>query len=1278
MSPRRRTPFWLCLAGLLGPGFLALVAVPSPSRAEEAAVKQKIVEVERQIAELQKQLADLRRLDGAPAPAPSPPKFEGTLPESWVKRLGWRCIGPATMGGRIVALAVYEADPSTYWIGTASGGLLKTTNNGVTFEHQFDREATVAIGDVAVAPSDPKIVWVGTGEHNPRNSVSYGDGVYKSTDGGKKWTNVGLKQSFQIGRIAIHPKNPDVVYVGALGRLYGPSEERGVYKTTDGGKNWAKVLDVNDRTGIIDLQMNPKDPETLLAAAWERQRDEFDSHPGDEPMKDGYDGYDPIKKWGPGSGIYKTVDGGKSWRKVTQGLPATELGRIGIDYYRKDPNVVFAIVDGAKIGMGIPPNPVFMGVQGEDDKAGAKLTRVTEDGPAAKAGLQDGDVVTTVEKKPVKKYEDLTNEITARKPGDKLNLTVLRGMESKELTVTLGTRPREGGGRGGQGGREVPTRFVVARALGLLLEETNDGLRVERVIPELPGAAAGIQEADVIRQVDKKKVEGIDEVAEKLQGRGEGDKLSLTVARGKETKEVTLTLAAQTGRGGGGRGGRQGGVYLGVVGDDTKDGVKLTEVVVGGPAQKAGLKVGDLIAALDKKPLTEQSQFAELTRGRRPGDQVTLTVVRGKAKTDVVVSLAERPARGAASTRPWGAVYGGQRENVQDQQGPESYQYGGVYRSADGGETWARVNSLNPRPMYFSQVRVDPSDDKYVYVLGVSMYRSRDGGKRFTPDGANRVHPDQHALWIDPRDGRHMLVGTDGGTYVTHDRMNHWDFLNHAAIGQFYHVCLDNRHPYRVYGGMQDNGSWAGPSRSLSGGILNEDWLVVGSGDGFVCGVDRDDSDVVYYESQDGNLVRRNLRTNESAGLRPQPPSSGNRGAGGGRPLGRQPGYRFNWNTPFILSHHNSRIYYSAGDYVFRSVNRGDGQKAISPEITRTKRGSGTALSESPLNPDVLWAGTDDGWLWVTRDGGKEWANVTANLHKAGVPGPRWVATIEASRANLGRAYVVLDAHRSDDDNPYVLVTEDFGQTWKSLRANLPWGSTRVLREDPQNPNVLYLGTEFAVWASINRGESWTKINNNLPTVAVHEIAIHPTAGEIVAATHGRSIWILDVSAVRQFKPSTLDEKAFLFKPQPAVRYRSEPQRGSPYGTGSRVYAGQNPPRGAQIYYALKKKPEKISLKVLDYAGRTVRELRVPSEPGLHQVAWDMTRPSARAPAAGAGRRGFGFVEGVETGTYRVMLAVDGKELSQPLKVESDPTMPNVIITEEEERKKKFDSNYDD
>jgi photosystem II stability/assembly factor-like uncharacterized protein len=1038
-----------------------------PLTAQQPSREQEISDLQKQIEALNKKLEELRHTP-PPAPAPAPPP-EGVLNPEWVKALAWRSIGPASMGGRITAISVFEADPCNYFVATASGGLLKTINNGTTFEHQFDHQSTVSIGDVCVAPSDRNIVWVGSGEANPRNSVSYGDGVYKSTDGGKTWKYMGLTKSFQIGRILIHPKNPDIVYVGALGRLYGPSEERGLYKTTDGGKIWQRILYIDDRTGVIDMRMSPADPETLLVATYERQRDGFDTHPGLPTLPDGYDSYDPARKWGPGSGLYKTTDGGKTFRKLTKGLPSCNLGRIGIDYFRKNPNTIYAIVESEKIGMGPPPRPanaplanLYLGIEGQDADAGARLTKIVPGGPADKAGLKAGDIILAVGDKPVLAYKQLVEQVQAHKPGDTILLRVSRNHESKQVSLTL-------------------------------------------VNP-----------------------------------------------------------------------------------------------------QQAGL--------------------------------------------------------GSTSRRPYTFFYSGQVPNAQDQQGPEGFQTGGVYKSTDGGESWTRINSLNPRPMYFSQIRVDPLDDKYVYVLGIALYRSSNGGKTFQADGGRgEVHPDQHALWIDPHDGRHMIVGCDGGFYVTYDRMASWDFLNHLAIGQFYHVDVDNRQPYHVYGGLQDNGSWGGPSRSLRyTGLVNADWYVLGGGDGFVCRVDRDDPDLVYWEFQDGHMFRNNLKTGQTVAITPQPLPRPRRLVNWHAPflvsfrtlpvIPFNPTlvpetYRFNWNTPFLLSHHNSHLFYCGGNYVFRSVNQGADLRPISAEISRTGNGTATALAESPRNPDILYAGTDDGALWVTRDGGGHWTNIA---DKVGLPGPRWVASIEASRFADGRAYVVFDAHRSNDDAPYVYVTENFGQTWKSLRANLPMGSTRVVREDIANANLLFLGTEFAVYASLNRGASWTKINNNLPTVAVHELAIHPTAGEMVAATHGRSLWVLNVSPLRQMTSAALKDKVHLYRPNTGVRWRTEPERRSPYGTGARNFVGQNPPPGTEIFYSLTYKPQKISLRIVDYAGKPIRDLKADDNPGLHRVDWNLT-----AFASGT----------VSPGMYRVVLTVDDQVLTEGVRVEPDPAVPTAVYS---------------
>ncbi len=674
-------------------------------------------------------------------------------PQLTAGSLKWRCIGPANMGGRITALAVSAKDSSTWWASTASGGLLKTSNNGVTFEHQFDGESTVSIGHVAVSASNPEIVWVGTGECNPRNSVSWGDGVYKSTDGGKTWESMGLTDSYQIGRIVIHPTNPDVVYVAALGRLWGDNEERGLYRTTDGGKTWKCIHHVDAKTGVIELRMHPSKPKTMLMATYVRRRDGFDTN-------------SPAIKFGKQTGLFRTTNGGNTWKRIRKGLPKSNLGRIGLDYYQDDPKIVYMILESEKIGQE-PEDKAYAGINGENGKDGAKLTRVVAKGPGAKAGFKRGDLVVKVGKKDVKSFKDLTSVFSKHAAGDKVKIQVMRKDKRVSLTLTFGKR-------------------------------------------------------------SKKK---------------------------------------------------------------------------------------------DAKP-------------------------------------------------PYAGRLGGQTENIQDQQGAGGYEYGGVYRSEDGGLSWKRMNSLNPRPMYFSQIRVDPTNDQNVYVLGVSLYRSSDGGKTFKGDGGKGVHADNHALWIDPTDGRHMILGNDGGLYITWDRMDRWDHHNHVAIGQFYHVGVGPRRNYRVFGGLQDNGSWGGFARSSSGGgPTNENWMRIGGGDGFVCRVDPEDPDQLFYESQNGAMGRRNLRTGERGSIRPARPKA--------KKGEKRKSYRFNWNTPFILSNHNSRIYYTAGNHVFRSIDRGKKLKVISPDITETERGSATALSESPRDADVLYVGSDDGAMWMTRDGGLNWTKPT-------------------------------------------------------------------------------------------------------------------------------------------------------------------------------------------------------------------------------------------------------------------------------------------------------------
>ncbi len=1047
------------------------------------------------------------------------------------------------------------------------------------------------LGAVAVLPSDKNIVWVGTGENNPRNSVSYGDGVYKSVDGGKTWKNMGLKQSFQIGKIVIHPKNPDIVYVGALGRLYGPNPERGLFKTTDGGKTWEKVLFVDDKTGVIDISLHPENPELLIVATWERRRDEFDSFRGNSKNPDGTDEYAPMVVHAPGSGLYRSTDGGKKFTKLTKGLPVAKMGRIGIDFSRQHPDTVFAIIDTEKAGAGNPSparsNAAYLGVLGEDDPAGAQLTTITEGSPAEKAGLKVGDIVVRFDDKEIKSYDDVVDVLSEKKPNDKVKAVVVRGKERKDIEITLGSRgPTTPKGKGGQG-----------------------------------------------------------------------------------------------------RQGNQSRATLGIEIEDAADGVFISEVTPKGAADKAGMKADDVITQVDGEAIADQRALARALTGKNAGDKVKITYIREK-QTKVVEATLEATASAARPNSE--RNLGGQVANAQVWQGPDGVNTGGLFKSTDRGESWTRINSVNPRPFYFSLIRVDPTNDNIIYVGGIKLQRSTDGGKRFSIDRVNAgLHDDQHTLWIDPHDGKHLLIGCDGGFYVSYDRAANWEHINRVALGQFYHVSVDSRVPYHVYGGLQDNGSWGGPSNTRKViGPTNDDWVYVNGGDGFYCQVDRNDPDRVYAESQDGRIMRRNLRTGASTFIRPLAQ----------RGLSR---YRFNWNTPFILSQHNPGIFYCAGNYVFRSVEQGNDLKPISPEISRTKRGTGTCIAESPRNPDILWAGTDDGAIQLTRDGGKNWTDVSGNFKSAGLPGPRWVASIEASRWKDGRAYVVLDAHRSDDDQPYVFVTEDFGANWRSLRANLPVGSTRVLREDLHVADLLYLGTEFGAWASINRGQSWTKINGtSLPTVAVHEFAQPTTANEIVVATHGRSIWVLDVSALRQMTPAVVrNSLPKLFNPSTAVRWQIQPGGNGPFPESNRRFVGTNPVRGATIDYVLPKKDARVALKIVDISNRTVAELKAETDAGLHRVVWNLQTagqnrfrgkggadPGGNPPRGKAGADPGGNAPPQSLfgppalGTYRVVLTVDGIEQSAPLVVEGDPNAPREAATavdevEEERAMRRMEKN---
>ena len=832
-----------------------------------------------------------------------------------------RSIGPAVMGGRIAAIDGTGDSPATIYAGAASGGVWKSTDHGTSFKPVFDQHIQ-SIGAVAIDKSKPETVWVGTGESWVRNSVSVGDGVYKSTDGGSNWTNVGLADSEHISRIAIDPKKPDTVFVCATGHLWNANEERGVFRTDDGGKTWKKVLYVDANSGCADITMDPGEPRILYAAMWQfrRQPDFFTSG-------------------GPGSGLYRSTDGGETWTKLKNGLPSGQLGRIAVAVAPSRPSTVYAVV---------------------------------------------------------------------------------------------------------------------------------------------------------------------------------------------EAKKTAL------------------------------------------------------------------------------------------------------------------------------------------YRSDDLGESWRELNdsfNIQARPFYFAHLVVDPKDHNRVYKPGLSLTFSDDGGKTFSGSltGGGGVHGDHHALWIHPQDTAMMVVGTDGGAYQSFDRAQRWRHLNVLPVSQFYHVNFDLDLPYNVYGGLQDNGTWMAPSQA-PGGVTNHAWRPLGGGDGFAVATDSVDSDVVYLESQGGRLVRLRRSTGESKEIYPYAQKS-------------EAKLRFNWNTPIVTSPTQKGTVYAGSQYLMRSRDGGDSWDRISGDLTtndvKTQRqlesGGITVdnssaenyntiitISESPKNPNVIWAGSDDGNVQVTTDGGKTWTNTVANVK--GVPPRTWVSRVEASHFDENTAYATFDGHRTGDMKSYAFRTRDLGKTWEPLATADVRGWAHVIREDLVNPNLLFLGTEYGLYLSLDAGANWAQFKENFPPVPVNDVKLHPLAGDAIIGTHGRGIYIVDdLSPLRALTPDALAKDVVMLPSRasvlkiPAYEGRSE---------GDTLYASGGVEDVASISYYLKKRHVigDSKVEIYDAGNKLVATLPAGKRRGINRVDWPMRLPAPKMPAgsslvmsggsfvgprAAAGAYTVKFIKGKETYTSTLELVPD-------------------------------------
>ncbi len=846
-----------------------------------------------------------------------------------------RHIGPALMSGRVSDLEGHPTDARVLYVGAAGGGVWKTTDGGVTYKPIFDKHAQ-SIGAVAVDPKAPdQVIWVGTGECWTRNSVTIGDGVYKTTDGGQNWTRMGLEKSERISAVKIDPNNPATVYVGVLGALWGPSAERGVYKTTDGGKTWEKILFVDENTGCADLAIDPKAPNTLYASFWEARRTAWSFNSG-----------------GTKSALYKSTDGGKTWNKIHNGFPGGKLGRIAVAIAPSSPNILYSVIE-------------------------------------------------------------------------------------------------------------------------------------------------------------------------------------------SETAETK-----------------------------------------------------------------------------------------------------------------------------------------GLYRSDDAGASWKRTNGdfeLTVRPFYFSRIVVDPRNPEVLCKAGLSGSISRDGGKTFRTLGT--MHSDIHDIWFDINNSNMLTAATDGGVYRSYDGGNVMDMVKGLPISQFYQVSVDNSKPYKIYGGLQDNGSWYGPSDS-PGGIENRDWFSVGMGDGFRVYRHPTKANIVYSEMQGAeNLWRYDTERRQAKIIKPYAEAN-------------DPKLRFNWNAALQISPHKPDRLYVGSQFLHRSDDMGETWTKISPDLTTNDKAkqnqeasgglsadnSGAenhctifSVAESPLDEALIWVGTDDGNVQVTTDGGRTWTNVIANV--PGLPKNTWAYHVEPSRFDKATAYVVFDGHTQNDMKPYVYKTTDLGRTWKSIVTPDIQGFARHLKEDLVNPNLLFLGTEFGLFVTVDGGQNWSQFRNNMPPVAVHYIALHPEEADLVLATHGRGIIIIDdISPLRQVTKEVIAKDLHFFETAPTVM---RDDAGFVEGGDAGEYVGENPNRSAKIIYYLKNRHTfgKMTLELFDETGKRLTDLTPGKAKGINIVDWNYRLKQPKVAKAKTLAFGGFTAPRLPEGNYLVKLTKGDKTYETRLALKPDPSS----IHSAEDRKQQFD-----
>jgi photosystem II stability/assembly factor-like uncharacterized protein len=871
-----------------------------------------------------------------------------------------RNVGPVEQGGRISDIEVVPGNPKHYYVGYASGGIFYTKNNGITFDPIFENQGFLGIGDFALAPSNPQIIYVGTGEKNSSRSSYAGSGIYRSNDGGKTWSHLGLSNTQHIGRIIVHPTNPETVWVASLGALYTNNVDRGIYKSTDGGKTWHKTLFVNDSTGAIDLVLHPQNPNQLLASTWERSRKAWD-----------------FKEGGPGSSIYRSEDGGNTWVKSAAGFPeGNGVGRIGLEISASNPDIVYALLDNQE--------------------------------------------------------------------------------ETREEVV----RPSDGS------------------------LQIQDFISMTR---------------DQFLALDDKKLDAF------IRSSGYPQKYNARVVK----REV------------------RSGKY-------------------------------------EPKALAEY--FG-----------------------DANAALFNTNVKGAE-----------------------------VYRSDDGGKTWSKANSYALDGVYFTygyyfgEVRVDPKDSDKIYIFGVPLLKSLDGGKTYHRlDTMGRVHVDHQALWINPDDPEHLLLGNDGGLYQSYDEGASWLHINNVSVGQFYSISVDMEKPYNVYGGLQDNGVRKGSSTSIPN--RTESWDGIFGGDGMFVYADPRNSNTVYAGSQFGFYMRLNLEPDgRPSRITPR------------HDIGEPP-LRYNWRTPIMISPHNADVIYMAAQKVYRSMNQGDDWESISGDLTKNLPNGNvpystiTSMSESKFKFGLVYIGTDDGNIQVTKNGGGSW-----ELINNGLPVRKWVSGVFASPHDEGTVFAALNGYREDDFKTYVYMSADYGKTWTSVKGNLPESVANVIIQDPVQPELLYTGLDIGSYVSFDKGKTWSLLSG-IPNAPSYDMVVHPRDYELVVGTHGRSVYVADAKPLQAVAEKGESTPVIAFEME-SMRYFGR------WGERRNEYTEPFTPSTSIMYYVGIPANE-ITVTIKTEKGEVLREMKASGKKGFQKLSWDLKKTEYDKKGKATGNLSY-----IERGKYTIEL----------------------------------------